>query len=174
MTKVFCLFVFTPVWDFKPDDGTGSIAFDRDEAKPTSSTCVFESHPENIIGVLFQNTSPEECQKVVDELPTAKTILSSNIITVHPQNCQRLLWQVVIGASRRAGSASMLGWSTVLPQVDQFAIQAHCSARVGPRKASLSTPFSPLAKEERVVCRSLKLLLTPRVAFSSGSVLPAD
>ena len=56
------------VWDFQPDDATVSIALDRDKAKSTSSASVLKSHLENDIGALFQNPSPEECQKVVDEL----------------------------------------------------------------------------------------------------------
>ena len=79
-------------------------------------------------------------------LPTAKNILSLNIIAVHPQNCQQLRWQDVCGASRRAGSASILGWSTVLPQMERFAFHAHRSAGIGPRKASLPTPLFATGK----------------------------
>ena len=68
MSKVILSFRFYSRWNFQPDDATGSIALDRDEAKSTSSASVLESHPENDIGALFQNPSPEECQKVVDEL----------------------------------------------------------------------------------------------------------
>ena len=56
MSKVILSFIFTPVWDFQPDDPTGSITLDRDETKSTSSASVLESHPENDIGALFQNS----------------------------------------------------------------------------------------------------------------------
>ena len=110
MSKVFCLFVFPPVWDFKLDDGTGWIALDRDEAKSTSSACVFESHPENIIGALFQNPSPEEleCQKVVDELTDGENY---SLLKHHRRPAEKLPATSLAGCMR----SFQTGWLSEYP-----------------------------------------------------------
>ena len=109
---------------------------------------------------------PEEVAKQLMERIQIRetTTLSTRIVwRSHPEwseECAVSCWQDVCRASRQAGSASILGWSTVLPQTEHFALHAHCSAGIGPRKASLSTLLFVTGKKKRRA-RSVHIIKAP-------------